>query len=323
MAKLLVIGGSGFFGKSILDGYRRGLLEPWGITSIAIMARHASQLQISVPALIGPNVELINGDITSCNSLVKADYVIHAAASTDARDYLSRPAEEKRNILLGTSHFCELASQYFQKSKIVYVSSGAVYGQQSATQEKLAENDRFESLESMALSKRDYAAAKRDAEALIKILGGSGVNVSIARCFAFVGPYLPRDQHFAVGNFIADILNGGPIRIKADHLVLRSYLHADDLVNWLMAIVANAKPNCPIYNVGSDEAVSIATLAQSLAKKYGLKVEACKLVDPRVDRYIPSIAKAAKELDLKVTIDLYASIEKTLKTLTKDENVKH
>ena len=86
MAKLLVIGGSGFFGKSILDGYRRGLLEPWGITSIAIMARHASQLQKSVPALIGSSVELINGDITSCNTLVEADYVIHAAASTDARE---------------------------------------------------------------------------------------------------------------------------------------------------------------------------------------------------------------------------------------------
>lgn len=321
MAKLLVIGGSGFFGKSILDVYRRGLLEQWGITSIVIMARHASQLEISAPELICSSVELIDGDITSCNSLVDADYVIHAAASTDVRDYLSRPAEEKRNILLGTAHFCEIAPRYFQKSKIVYVSSGAVYGQQPTAIEKMAEHDRFEPLEGLALGKRDYAAAKRDAEELVQTLGARGLSVSIARCFAFVGPYLPLDQHFAIGNFIQNGMKGEPIQLNASQPVYRSYMYSDDLVFWLMTIAENASPNSPCFNVGSDQEISIMELANKIAKKFNVSVMHPNQNEGPIDRYIPSIEKAKRELDLNLGFTLDQAIDEAVKSLRVITNV--
>lgn len=59
-----------------------------------------------------------------------ADYVIHAAASTDVRNYITQPETEKKNIQAGTYHYCELAKKFHLKSKIVYTSSGAVYGTQ-------------------------------------------------------------------------------------------------------------------------------------------------------------------------------------------------
>lgn len=315
MASLLIIGGSGFFGKSILDGYRRGLLSPWGISSIAVLARKASSLKHTNPDLLGPNISLIDADIGSCLSMPTADYVIHAAASTDAARYLSMPEQEKQNILSATANYCRLARQFHRASKIVYASSGAVYGQQSPEVYALSEGDASGSIGLMDIAKQDYAAAKRDGEKLIQELGAAGCNVSIARCFAFVGPYLPRDQHFAIGNFIQDGLFGRAIELKARHVVYRSYMHADDLVCWLMTIAVGASADCPIFNVGSSEPIILGDLAKKVADYFDVDARVLSLSDKKVDRYIPSTKKAFEDLGLRLEINLDQAIDQTVRSI--------
>jgi nucleoside-diphosphate-sugar epimerase len=292
MASLLVIGGSGFFGKSILDSYRRGQLSHWDIDRIEVIARKASNLAISNAELISKNVFLHDLDITKCAYLPVADYVIHAAASTDSKNYLSRPDVEKKNIQLGTAHFCKLAEQFLMNSKILYISSGAAYGQQPEMMSHIEEDFEFQSLATLESVKRDYAAAKRDAEGYVQNLGSKDFDVAIARCFAFIGHYLPRDQHFAIGNFIEDGLRGRVITVKAQHPVYRSYLYADDLVSWMMTIMEMASPICPIVNVGSDEAILISELAQKVADYFGVDLNIPPFKSPLTDRYVPSIQKA-------------------------------
>jgi nucleoside-diphosphate-sugar epimerase len=310
MASLLIIGGSGFFGKSILHGYRRGLLGPWEIDLIYVLARNADRLRFASPELMDCSIKLINGDIASCKELPMADYVIHAAASTDAASYLSQPEVEKRNIQAGTYNYCELAKRFHQNSQIVYCSSGAVYGQQPSNLEKIPEDYDAGSLNEMSSTKRDYAAAKRDAEEAVINLGKQGLSVSIARCFAFVGTYLPRDKHFAIGNFIEDGLNKKSIQVKADHLVYRSYMHADDLVHWLLSISAAANPNCLILNVGSDEAIEVRDLAHRIGGYFGVKVKSTALAPLcKVDRYVPSISKAKNLLNLELQFNLDQAIQ--------------
>jgi dTDP-glucose 4,6-dehydratase len=312
MASLLVIGGSGFFGKSILDAYQRGLLNSWGVDSICVLARNAVSLSTYFPEFIDDSIKLINGDIATCNALPFADYVIHAAASTDAANYLARPEVEKKNIQAGTYNYCKLAEKFHRNSRIVYCSSGAVYGQQPADLEYLSEEFDCGSVDEMSPVKRDYAAAKRDAERAIRTLGSQGSAVSIARCFAFVGKYLPRDQHFAIGNFIQDGLMGRPINVKATIPVYRSYMYADDLVHWLMTICHSANPLCPIYNVGSDQAVTIGDLAELVAQKFTVDISKAGLSKKSVDRYVPSITKAKEVLGLQLSIDTAGAIDKTI-----------
>jgi nucleoside-diphosphate-sugar epimerase len=61
------------------------------------------------------------------------------------------------------------------------------------------------------------AECKRAAEQLCAIFQKkSGMECKIARCWAFCGPYLSLDEHFAIGNFIADVLAGRPIQIQGD-----------------------------------------------------------------------------------------------------------
>jgi dTDP-glucose 4,6-dehydratase len=314
MSSLIVIGGSGFFGKSILDFYGRGGLEKWNVKHLILAARDPDILKIECPNLLKSNgVELLKLDITNCTQIPKAEFVIHAAASTDASNYVNFSEREKKNILIGTDNFCNLAKKNLKDSKIIYVSSGAVYGQQSENISHISENMALLPIESLPQNKRDYAAAKRDSELLIKKLEEYELRVSIARCFAFVGSWLPRNKHFAIGNFIESVKNKTPIIVNSNNLVLRSYMYADDLVEWLMEICLNSHIDCPIYNVGSEDEVSIQYIAKLFAEKYDLELKIpAKCKNNNVDRYIPSTKKARDELSLIQKINTKDAIEKTI-----------
>lgn len=305
---LAVLGGTGFFGKSFLDAFRRGLLARWDIGRIIVVARHPETLRVEHPELIVPGVELVALDVCTTTSLPVADYIIHAANTTDARRYAADPAGERAAILAAADNFARCLGVAHRGSRIVYTSSGAVYGQQAADVVGLDEDAPLTAANGLIAYKRDYAEAKRLAEARIAALGATDMNVAIARCFAFVGAYLPRDQHFAIGNFLGDGVAGRPVVVKARHAVYRSYLHADDLVAWLLTIADNASSACPIVNVGSDEAILVSDVARRVARACGVAAEVPAITASSVDRYVPSVARA-RRLGLAPNVTLDAAIE--------------
>ena len=310
MATLLVIGGSGFFGKSILSAYVRGLLDPWCITHINLIARSATKLNEQNPELLNSTVSLFDLDITRCHDLPSGDIIIHAAASADPAQYVLAPTVEQDNITRGASHFCNLLDSAHRQSKILYVSSGAVYGQVTANSLNITEN--FAPSPIIDEEKLYYACGKRTAESAILQRGLQGGKVSIARCFAFVGAHLPLQKHFAIGNFIADGLKGQPIKVNAPHLVYRSYMHADDLVVWLMTIAANSNTGCPTYNVGSPHAIELRDLALKVARFFNLPTIIPNLSSDKIDWYVPCTNRATEALNLRLTIPLEQAIESTI-----------
>jgi len=311
MATLLVIGGSGFFGKSILDMFQRGKLSPWNINKVISMSRNVERLKSESPNLILGNVELLTSDISTAEHLPDADFIIHAAASTDARNYLNSGEKELKNIQSGTLNYCRLA-QGNMSAKTLYVSSGAVYGTQPANITHVKESYQLIDPYDIPENKRDYTIAKRDAEEQIKELGKEGMLVSIARCFSFVGPFLPLDQHFAIGNFIRDGLLQQKIKINTKNKVYRSYMYSDDLVVWLMTILDSANNTCPIYNVGSDESVLIDQLARNISKIFELSFDDIKYTSELVERYVPNIEKAKKTLNLSLNYSLNHALISTI-----------
>ena len=141
-----------------------------------------------------------------------------------------------------------------------------------------------------------------------------GIKTSIARCFSFIGPWLPKNEQYAIGNFLFDGFKRKKIEVKSNSRIFRSYMYADDLICWLLKIAVNAKKkNCQIYNVGSDEVVSVHSVARLIGKilKKPLKIK--KINRNRIDRYIPSIEKAKKKLNLKINYNLKRSIYLTIK----------
>jgi len=312
MTTLLIIGGTGFFGKSILDFFQRGGLDRWGVDRILAMSRNVEAIKTEAPSLLSSRVELVSADITTTQELPSADYVIYAAASTDARNYLNHPAKERNNIQAGMLNYCGLAKKFHSKSKIIFTSSGAVYGGQSESESTLSEDSYLNSIQNIQHQKYDYAIAKQDAENSIRRLGSEGLSVSIARCFAFVGPWLPRSQHFAIGNFIEDGLTKRPITVKATHRVYRSYMYADDLVEWLMTIAEHSNDKCPTFNVGSDQAILMGDLAKMIGEEFGERTDVPEIINSNIDRYVPSIQRIRQQLGVELKYDLISAIKTTI-----------
>ena len=158
-----------------------------------------------------------------------------------------------------------------------------------------------------------YGQAKRVSEFLCTMFARQyGFDAAIARLFAFVGPYLPLDENFAVGNFIRDALQGGPIRVKGDGTPYRSYLYAADLAAWLWTILVRGESARP-YNVGSGEAITIAELACTVARVagHGTRVEIARQPIEGIPalRYVPCVDRARGELGLAPLILLEEGIE--------------
>jgi len=164
-----------------------------------------------------------------------------------------------------------------------------------------------------------YGEGKWSAEVLCRLFSHHfGLETKIARCFAQVGPYLPVDIHYAMGNFIRDAVRGGRIMVNGDGSPIRSYLYAADLAIWLWTILIKGQP-CRPYNVGSDRSVSIAELADLVRRQIDPDSEViiARQAKPSQlrQRYVPSIERARGELKLESWISLEEAIERTARWL--------
>jgi dTDP-glucose 4,6-dehydratase len=199
-------------------------------------------------------------------------------------------------------------------TKLLFTSSGAVYGRQPEDCERLTED--YGGDPSPEDPNADYALGKRAAEELCCVAAeGSDVRVKIARCFAFVGPGMDFAAGYAIGNFIRDAISGDALVVTGDGTPLRSYLYAADLAVWLWTILFAADKALP-YNVGSEDAISIADLARLVARSVGdgkaVRISKPPPPDPTPPaRYVPNTSRAALRLGLTAEIGLEDAIRRT------------
>jgi len=308
---LLIIGGSGFFGKSILDFFSRNISFKKKIKNIIVLSRKSLDDKIAKEVKKNYKLKKINANILNVKRLPNADYIIYCALLNNYK-----------NDHLALKNYIRLARRYHSSSKILYISSGAVYGKQSINIKKMMEssiskNNKKTFFENK--NKNQYSRLKKRNEKIFDKLKNYGIKISIARCFAFVGQFLPRNSSYVVGNFIENILKNRDIFIKSNYDVFRSYMYADDLVRWLIKIVENSNINCPIYNVGSENTVNIHKFGNILAKKYNLNCSIGKIDKKKYDMYVPSTNKIKKELYLVTKFTSLQAVNKTISLLRKNE----
>ncbi len=313
--RLFLTGGTGFFGCWLLESFlwanERLELEAQAV----VLTRNPAAFRRKAPHLADhAAVTLQAGDVRSfAYPTGKFARVIHAA--NDSRQSLQHdaPLEVLDTIVQGTRHTLEFARRCGAQ-EFLLTSSGAVYGPQPPDVSLLPED--FLGGPDPAAPASVYGEGKRLAELLCVLYNVQyGLRAKIARCFAFVGPYLPLNAHFAIGNFIRDGLNGGPIRVQGDGTPYRSYLYAADLAVWLWTILDRGEPGRP-YNVGSEEPVTIGDLARLIAAGFSptLDVEIAGVPSPgtAARRYVPSTARARQELGLSPTTRLESAVDKTI-----------
>ena len=306
---LLIIGGSGFVGKSFIDGFNRGILKKFNLNKIYILSRKPSVLK-KYKKLNLKNIKLIKGDIRHIKKLPNCKIIIFAADTSDTTYYKNKKKNFNFFVKL-IDNFCNVIKQR-KKTKVLYLSSGSVYGNYPTHIKRISEKYNCKINHNVSNYKNMYSKIKLYSESKISDLCQSGLSTSIARCFSFVGPWLPTNQRYAIGNFILDGFKNNNINVKSKHKVIRSYMYVDDLVYWLVKIAINSNKKCPIYNVGSDEGVSLEILAKTIGEIFKKPVKTRKIKNQRIDNYVPNIGKAKKALNLRINYDLKRSILSTI-----------
>lgn len=310
--RLLITGATGFFGCWLLESFawanRRLHLNAHAVG----LSRHPGTLLQKAPHLAADSAITLHAANIRCDDFPdgRFSHIVHAATDASAALNRENPSAMFDTIVAGTRRTLELAATN-PGCKFLFLSSGAVYGSQPPQIALLPEC--FAGGPDPLDPANAYAEGKRAAELLCAV-APSATHIKIARCFAFVGPYMRLDAHFAIGNFLSDRLHQRPIQVKGDGSAVRSYLYASDLMVWLWTILFNGQRLRP-YNVGSEEASNISTLAHEvnavLPPAAPINIASAHQPNTPIHRYVPSTARAREELHLVAAVPLREAIRRT------------
>lgn len=312
-ARLFFTGATGFIGRWMLESLAEANKRlDLGVEVIALSRNPATFTAIAPHLVAQPGLRLLAGDVTNFTKPDGAfSHVIHAATDASAALNASDPRRMFDVIVSGTRRTLDFAAAC-GAGRYFFFSSGAVYGAQPW--EMLHVTEDWRGGPDPQDARAAYAEGKRAAEMQCAIYARQfGLDIVNARIFALLGPLLSLDIHFAAGNFISDALAGRIIRVEGAGTAVRSYLYPTDLTIWLWTILLRARPGA-VYNVGSEEAVSIAELAARVAGLLGAAGhEVLGRPDPgwNPGRYVPSTALIRGELGVTPTVRLDDAIMRT------------
>ena len=312
--RLLLTGGTGFIGKWLLATFLHANQRLDLAARVVVLSRRPEAFLDEFPELRGAaGIEWLTGDVRSLapEAAGECGFAIHAATDVVAT---STPADILDTCTAGTRRVLDAMSPGTAPRRLLLLSSGAVYGRTPPELGAIPED--WTGAPDPLAPASAYGEGKRVSELLCAMAAAArpGLEVSIARCFAFVGPHLPLDKHFAIGNFIGAALRGEDIRIQGDGTPLRSYLYAADLAHWLWVMLFDA-PSGRAYNVGGAEALSIGELAHRVNRVLQGTGEVRIAQTPRPgaapQAYLPSVDRIAAELGLTAAAGLDDAILRT------------
>jgi dTDP-glucose 4,6-dehydratase len=315
---IFLTGGTGFFGRALLRFLGNSSFESGDQLQVTVLSRSPNAFLNNYPEFRKADwISLHKGDILDPHSFPQYDsftHLLHAATDSTFGPCLS-PLTRYDQIVDGTRNILEYAAQN-QISRFLFTSSGGVYGPQQKDGDKISES--CLTMSNPLHSVNAYSVAKITAEHMCSLFRDKyGIETIIARCFAFVGPDLPLDAHFAIGNFIQDALQKEQITVKGNGAAIRSYMDQRDLAEWLLTLLFRGSAG-EAYNVGSDEAVSISQLAylvrDLLSPHKSVIILGKSVNDLGRNRYVPNIDKAVQTLGLTLRYSLKEGIVSTAET---------
>ena len=298
-ASICVLGGTGFIGTWLISTLNQ-LDRDHGLRiEITVYTRDIPKALLKYPRELYNRVSLKEFDfLNGTCDLGFFDYIINGATPTTSKPGINTEDLYFHPTMNAIKSIIATAQSKQNSPKVLNLSSGAVYGSQP-----LDVSHRPEGLADQPGGADFYQQAKYQSECELFTPEALQVLVPISpRLFAFYGPGLPINQHFAIGNFIRDGLAGGPIRILGNPNTRRSYMYPTDLVGWLLKSMVN--PKVGHFNIGSEESISMAELASLISEMTSRK--GIEFSNPEIapSNYVPSTKLFRAEYDVKEMVPL-------------------
>ena len=256
-SKILVLGGTGFIGKWLVFSLLRARIEYKFDYEVKIVTRSA---QKSSSIFDKQEITFIEHDLSKGPlELPHADYFIHGSTPSVPSTGSLNPIQVINSTMNGSISILNAVEKFPNVKSALFLSSGAVYGRQPLN----LSNQPEEEVKIPNSATTSYGMSKIQSEILFSQMKlNYGIPISTPRVFAFYGPHLALNDHFAIGNFFRDARAGQPIRVMGNPQTTRSYMYPTDLIEGLIELLVNPDPS--IINLGSSTPISMIDLATSV-----------------------------------------------------------
>jgi dTDP-glucose 4,6-dehydratase len=300
--RIFITGASGFLGKwiiNVLDNIIHTNKIPIKVLvgkydSFPVHNMRANSFHI-IKYDMGRQVEIDNFNPT---------HIIHLAVDHSSLNL----SDETDANLIAANNLILLSSKLPKPPRIIFASSGAVYGKNTKPGHLLKEEDSRE-----LVADSHYGKMKRRSEEIFYDGYLKGLNESVnLRLFAFYGHYLPINRNCASGNFLRDIPHGIPIEVSSKGHSVRTYMHGYSAA--LRILQALNSSFCGPLNIGGGDPISIAKLALSLGHEFDTQV-IIRNGDEVPDYYVPDLARTNKILGSLEEQNFYEEIRIWIKWL--------
>jgi dTDP-glucose 4,6-dehydratase len=305
-ARLTILGGTGFVGRWLVQALNEYGSNFGFSPEITVITRNARSAQKLFPEKLGSRIKLIEFDFAiSTAQLEESDFFINGATPSVKKTGIENSEAVFASSINAAHSIVQSAKKNQNNPKVVNLSSGIVYGPQL-----LSERNRLEtSITVESNSRSGYLSAKIAAEHIFSEASDAGLVNSISpRLFAFAGPGIALDEHFAVGNFLRDGLQGKEIVVNGNPSTMRSYMYPTDLVTWILAALTNPK-NLNV-NIGSEFPISMYDLAHLISESTSKKGVRVLGGDQVANNYAPSTSAFRETFKVSQLVALSDGIER-------------
>lgn len=259
--KALITGGAGFIGSHLTE-----LLLSRG-DSVTVLDDLSTGRYENLAHLDGnPNLHVVIGTIlndTLVDKLVeRCDVIFHLAAAVGVELIIKKPLESMMTNIRGSEIVLEMAHRY--RKKVLVASTSEVYGKNS-TGPLREDTDRI--LGSPLKTRWSYSTSKAVDEILAYVYWKEkGVPTIIVRLFNTVGPRQSGAYGMVIPRFVTQALSGTSLQVHGDGRQSRCFLHVSDVVRTLVKLVEHPGAVGQVFNIGSQEEVTIEDLAKRVIR---------------------------------------------------------
>jgi len=256
--KVVITGGAGFIGSHLADAFVRD-------AEVVLVDHLKSGKRGNVAGALKAGATLVKRDIRRgelASVFRRASVVYHFAANPDVRLGRAGTTPHVQENIVGTHRVLE-ACRVAKVPRIVFASTSTVYGEARP----VPTPEDYAPLEPISA----YGASKLACEALLSAYAHTfGVQAVIFRMANVVGG---RSGHGVVVDFVRK-LRRSPGRLEiigSDPGTAKSYVHLDDVVAGIEAGTRTADAPVVVYNLGSDDAITVRSLAEAVSEELGLR----------------------------------------------------
>jgi UDP-glucose 4-epimerase len=262
---ILITGGAGFIGSHLTEALiKRG-------DQVRVLDDLSTGTLDNLSKVSGaPGFEFIRADVVQDAPLVRrcvkeADAVIHLAAAVGVELVVKEPARTITTNVHGTENVLTPAAEFGKR--VIVASTSEVYGK--------SPRDRFTEDDDLIIgpsthSRWSYACSKLlDEFLLMAHCRASKLPGTVVRFFNTVGPRQTGRYGMVIPRFVGAALADRPLQVYGDGKQTRCFCHISDVVEALLLLLDRRETYGQVYNIGSDESISIRDLAERVIRRTG------------------------------------------------------